>query len=156
MRSLSRLLGYGCTLSVALAVSACDLPLGLGGNDDSDQLENGREKWRRRGPADYEMTLHKSCECLPPGTVRISVRNRVRTSVVDPSSGEAVAENLATGYPTVPELFDLIEDALDRDPHQLDVTYHEYYGYPLHITVDFEENVADDEFVYRVESLVER
>jgi hypothetical protein len=154
MRHLRNVFAF--TAIVVLVLPSCNLPFGLGGDDAEDRLESNWEKWRRRGPADYDLTLNKSCECLPPGTVRISVRNDVRTAVIDPASGEPVAENLVSQYPTIPELFELIEDALDRDPHQLEVTYHDHFGYPTLMVVDYRENVADDEFVISVESFVER
>jgi hypothetical protein len=47
-------------------------------------------------------------------------------------------------------VFDLIEDALDRDAGRIEVTYDSRYGHPIDATIDYILNAVDDELSFRV------
>jgi len=55
---------------------------------------------------------------------------------------------------TIPMLFDLVHNAIDRDAAMLEVEYHPSLGYPTKLSVDYEREIADDEFSIRADSLV--
>jgi hypothetical protein len=65
-------------------------------------------------------------------------------------SGEPVPGDLAPHFPTVDGLFDVIKDAMDRDVHQLRVTYDGDTGIPVDIWIDYEANAVDEELGYQV------
>jgi hypothetical protein len=54
------------------------------------------------------------------------------------------------GFPTVDGLFDVLEEAVRRDAHRVDVTWDPETGVPVDLYVDYDENVADEETGYRV------
>ena len=47
-----------------------------------------------------------------------------------------------------------MQDAIDRDVFQLDVTYHPH-GYPTQIFIDLDENLADDTIAHMSSNLVD-
>jgi hypothetical protein len=99
---------------------------------------------------DYDLRLERVCFCLPVGVVTVEVRNGVRTdSWVDGEGGrEPLDGDLVAWYPTVDELFDLVDDAIVQRAAELRVTYHPVLGYPVDLWVDRSTRIADEEFGY--------
>jgi hypothetical protein len=64
------------------------------------------------------------------GSVRVTVRDKVVESRVHLSSGEAVAEQDASAFPSVDELFVMIDAAIRRGDPNVEVEYHPLLGYP--------------------------
>ena len=83
--------------------------------------------------------------------VSVSNGSVVYAEYVD--SRSAVEQALLTYVLTVPDLFDLIQDALDRKAAYLGVSYDPIYGYPTRIEVDYSANVVDDEVVMSARDL---
>jgi hypothetical protein len=139
-------------LFAAAAAPAC----GLLDPDSGTQgeLEDQMDKWAAQGPASYEYVQTQLCFCHPDYTQPYRIRVQAG-KVVD-------ARNAATGAPTpaqykartVPELFAVIEDALDREADQIDVAYDPDLGYPTSIVIDYERQAADEELTLEAEGLV--
>ena len=55
-------------------------------------------------------------------------------------------------YDTVPELFDVIQDAIDRDAAEIRVTY-AASGYPDEVWLDYDEQIADEELGFFIHAL---
>lgn len=135
------------------AVVSCEAPFGLG-DDRDDDLRDARGRWARNGYASYDLTLRQLCFCGFVEPVRIEVRNGEKAATLIAATGEPLPYPIE--FPTVSGLFAIIEDALDRDAHELDVTYHPDLGYPVEIAIDYIENAVDDEVTWRVSSVVRR
>lgn len=69
-------------------------------------------------------------------------------------SGGAVEQALFTFVPTVADLFDLIEDALDRKAVYFTASYDPHLGYPTRIEIDYSASVADDEIAISARDLL--
>ena len=113
------------------------------------ELEAARQRWADRGPADYRVTIARTCECLPEmaGPVLVEVRGgSVSRRYV--ATGEAVAAAQAELFPEVPGLFELVADARDRRAARMEVIYDPVLGYPTRIAIDYDATAADDEVVY--------
>jgi hypothetical protein len=138
---------------ILLGAAACDSPFGLG-DDRDDILRDNAARWARNGFASYDLVLQQLCFCGFVDSVRVQVRDGVKVGVEVAATGEPLPFNQV--YPDVPGLFDIVEDAIDRAAHELDVQYHAVLGYPAEIAIDYRQNVADDEVTWRVSSLVRR
>lgn len=94
-------------------------------------LANARARWAARGPDSYAVTVTRSCECLPEasGSVRVTVRTKAVESRVYTSSGAAVAAQYAPAFPSVEELFVMIDGAIRRGA-DVQVKYDPVLGYP--------------------------
>lgn len=117
-------------------------------------LQAARRRWEAQGFTSYEFRLTQLCFCHP-AVVRpyiIRVHDGAVINVRDAETGAAPPAFYRAR--TVPELFGVIDDALDRDADSLDVEYHAQFGYPTLITIDYETQVADDELGLRAEALV--
>ncbi len=122
--------------------------------DQRDWLNDAEARWAERGPASYTYTFRRGdCECLP---------SEPRPFLVRVVAGRAVdARDAETGDPapagftlhTVPDLFAIVRDALDRNAAEFVVQYDPVLGYPTRISVDYERQVGDDEFTIRATGL---
>jgi hypothetical protein len=137
------------------AASGCGTVLG---NDEyaaeRERLDDARKVWATQGWDSYTFVLQRLCFCgggTEPGEV--VVQSGVRVSVTSVQTGEPIPEAWQQYYLTVPELFDFIEDAIDREAHSIDVTYATGSGYPTHIAIDYVENVIDEEMAFQASAL---
>jgi len=112
------------------------------------ELEANRNKWSQAGlGGNYTMQMRHICFCVPDylDPVNIEVADFEFASITDANSGEPVELGRATGYHTVSSLFDFIERALDLQTANVYVNYHETYGYPTDVNVDWDVCLADEE-----------
>jgi hypothetical protein len=139
-------------LLLAVAAAGCDNPF------DSDQfqreeLARARALWSREGGPSYTFTLELQCYCAS-GTslapVMVTVKNgqpvsRIykKANAADPSIN-ASAEVFGP-YDTVDELFEVVEDAIDRDANVLQVGYNDAKGFPEIINVAVKGGTANDQ-----------
>lgn len=103
-------------------------------------LARGEALWDAAGPSSYDLLVEYHCYCPPTGVVRAEVRDGVLVATDPPGSTP----------PTVPELFDLIAEALRAQAAEVRVTYHATLGYPVQLWIDRSRLVADEEFGYEV------
>lgn len=118
------------------------------------RLRFNRNLWNQRNISNYRYTLSNSCFCLPDarGPVVIEVRNGVTTSVTSVATGQPVDPQFFQQYNTIPKLFDVIEDAIDRRAYSLNVRYNSRLGYPTQIDIDYNSQIADEEIYLTIEN----
>lgn len=118
-------------------------------------IEDPEERWRAYGLRNYIVTqLHSCGECIHPGEFDLVVKRDKPADVIcnspkTPSSLDCSKMDPG-GFLTVDDLFAQIEEWKARDPHLLVVEYHEEFGFPTYIEVDFYSDMADDEKTYTV------
>lgn len=142
-----------------IAVSGAVALLGVGCRP-TDELERERQKlerasarWSDVHSSDYAYIYTHRCFCEQGGrAVLITVRADTVTAIEDASSGEPVLLSPLL-YTTVDGLFEMIHDALLRDPDHLEATYDSRDGYPRTLAVDYSRTADDDEFGFSVTSL---
>lgn len=98
-------------------------------------LASARARWAARGPDSYAVTVTRSCECMPEasGSVRVTVRSKAVESRIYTSSGVAVTAQHASAFPSVEELFVMIDEAIRRGA-SIEVKYDPTLGYPTRFT----------------------
>lgn len=126
----------------------------LGPGGSAGELRDRRAAWEALGIHDYSITMQPSCYCLPEWirTAVVVVRTDTILDVRDAATGEPLEHRYH--YRTVDGLFDLIQDALDRQAASVEVTYDATYHFPATIAIDYEINTADEEIWYTVSGLV--
>lgn len=118
-------------------------------DDRRDDLADARRRWDSLNIVSYEYVLQRSCFC-PIETVRPYRVRVLNGAVVDARDVETGAAPPA-GLPilTIPELFAVIEDALDQSAYSLEVDYDAQRGYPVRIAIDYDRQTADEELGFR-------
>lgn len=107
-----------------------------------------------RKPASYDpanciIEQSRNCFCMHGGElVRLTVRNdSIVSGIFTEDNCQLTPEELNT-YLTINDLFSFIETVRNSHPAELDVDYDSLYGYPCHVYVDFNRELADDEIGY--------
>lgn len=142
----------GALLLLAVAAAGCDNPF----NNDQfqrEELARARALWGREGGPSYTFTVELQCYCAP-GTslapVVVTVKNGQPVSRIyakaKPADPSITASAEVFGpYDTVDELFEVIEDAIDRDANVLQVGYNDLKGFPDIINVAVKGGASNDQ-----------
>lgn len=86
--------------------------------------------------------------------VNITVReNRIDSAAFVAGDVPVAIEGLKR-YRTIEGLFDLLQEGIDKNAHSILVDYHPKLGYPVEVSIDYEEAVADEELGFEIDSLV--
>jgi len=115
-------------------------------------LAEARARWEGVGPESYEFAVLRSCFCPKEwrGPVRVAVSSGVAVDWTYVDEGTAVPESLQPHFPTVAGLFDVLEDAYERQAETVRVTYDAETGAPVEIWIDYQSNVADEELGFTI------
>ena len=148
MRFPSRLL-LSVLLLAAAGCSDVTAPGELG------QLDAARARWNAQGSASYSVEINRGCFCVLGGRrMTVTVKNGAVVAADYLDSGDPVETALLTYIPTILDLFDLIQDALNRKPASFLAVYDPTYGYPTRIELDYSASVADDELAITASNLL--
>jgi hypothetical protein len=134
----------------AIALGGCVL-LGSNRHDDAQrELNQNRRLWEAQGIDDYRFVARRSCFCGPESTapVVVEVRDDQIVSLTYQETGEPVSETYAGLWPSLDGVFDIVQDAIDRDSYQVIVEYDRERGFPTVISIDYIEQAIDDELVF--------
>ena len=117
-----------------------------------NDLAAAQEKWRQDKPANYNMTLVRTCVCFPgaSGSVEIVVREGVVISRYYTSNGMSVFTDFYAVFPHVDGLFEKIKSAILAHVGKIEVNYDDSLGYPTSIYIDSDKGKDGDEFRYTV------
>jgi hypothetical protein len=115
-----------------------------------------RERWSAQRIDDYQLTFSRSCFCPPEGAglVVLNVLEGEPVEWLYFLSGDPIAPEWQSVFPTVDGLFDFIADAIDRGAETIDVTFDAELGLPTAVRVDYRLAAADEEIAYEVEKLL--
>ncbi len=139
--------------AVALgAVGGCSDSLGV----TASELDSHFARWQAAGLRDYRYDFRRSCECAPaatrPATIEVIGGAVVRVRFAGGGEEFATSEEQRF-FPTIDQLFQLIDDAVRNHAAVLVVSYHPVLGYPTNISIDYRREVADDEFTIQASKL---
>jgi Family of unknown function (DUF6174) len=158
---LPLIFGMGLVLSLSLNLPVVSQPTTVqiaqapsNNNLNARRLRVNRELWNRQNISNYRYTLSNSCFCIPDarGPVIIEVRNGQTVSITSVATGQPADPQFFQQYNTIPKLFNVIRDAIQRQADNLDVTYNHKLGYPTQINIDYETQIADEELFLTIEN----
>ncbi|WP_338421770.1 DUF6174 domain-containing protein [Nostoc flagelliforme] len=124
---------------------------------NSRRLRFNKGLWDRANIYNYHITVSNSCFCITDarGPVVIRVRNGQPTSITSVATGQPVNPQFFQKYDTIPELFNVIQDAINRKAYNVDVEYNAKLGYPTKINIDYDSRIADEEIFLTIENFQE-
>ncbi len=137
---------------LAWLAGACSDPV----SGQQRELDTNRDLWDAANIVDYTYRLQITCFCPPEITrpVIVQVGQDSIVSVVDVTSRERVQSSLIGSFYTVDGLFDVIQDAIDSEAHELSVSYDPDLHYPSRIVIDYDERAVDEELALTASDLV--
>jgi len=123
-------------------------------SDPQDALDAARALWAAEGGDDYEMTFNWQCFCIVDFVQRVDleVRSNAISGGTVTDDGTALPTDRLPDYQTISELFDFIQDAIDRDAAEIRISY-AAAGYPDEVWIDYSEQIADEERGFFIHSL---
>lgn len=116
-------------------------------NDIANEVQSNREKWMEHGISGYEIEMQKICYCIPE-VVRMmifEVEDDKVATVRYADTGDDVDPQHYGNFNTIEGMFTFVEQSLGKNPADLSIAYDEKYGYIKELSIDFKENIADDE-----------
>lgn len=117
-----------------------------------ERIRAQRAIWSAQEISDYTFESRRVCFCAFVGWLEVTVRADTVESITAIDDPDVPAWALED-YPTVDGLFDILEDAVDRNAVQIDVTWHDTLGYPTTFFIDYALNIADEELGHDVRVL---
>lgn len=119
-------------------------------------ISNPYERWKAYSLDNYEFSYIQNCFCYWGGKeFKVVVRNGILYDVYDPDGEVLVDTSQYSLFRTINQLFDFTDDI---DPNNVASFTHEYdslYGYPSKVWVDYNYQMADEEFGFWVFSVQE-
>ena len=137
-------------LTAVLLLAAC----GDGPTAPENRLGEQRALWAAQVLTDYTFDVRKDCFCYFVADVRVTVVGGVITGVTDIATGDALGPDLMKAFRTINGLFDLVQDAHNRNAHDVHVEFDPSRGYPTQIWIDYVRMIADDEMDFTLLSEV--
>lgn len=122
----------------------------LFGGSDSSELDNARANWARAGISDYNYKLTVICFCGETGRFDVEVRNSVVVNTTRIPGVQSSGGGGSIGK-TMDDLFDVLAQAYAQNADQVLVEYAALLGYPTSISIDYVQEVSDDEISYGVD-----
>jgi hypothetical protein len=148
-------LRFRALLVCALVWSAagCDDPT----SSERSELNANRQLWASQEIVSYRYQYRLNCFCGGPGAepVAIEVSDGEVVRVTLQETGEDLPPSELSDYPTIDDLFELIDNWLSLDPYDARAEYHDELGYPVDVFIDFIENAIDEELGFVASGLVE-
>ena len=137
------------TALLALTLVGCTDVLG----PEQDALAAARARWALTNADNYMFEFRRSCFCAPDFVrpVRIEILDGIVSSAVYVDTEEPISLPL-TSVPTIDDLFEEIQDAMDRLAFSVIADYDANMGYPTSVSIDHIENAIDDEMAFSVSS----
>lgn len=139
---------YLAVLALLPALAACDNLTGVDNlSRAQSELDRNWDRFQRSAPLSYSYTVRVSCACPTDVTRPVVVwvdRGSVEYLLYE-DDGRPVALSIANSFPSVEQLFNAIQDGIDRQADYIDVQYDFTYGYPTSVYIDYDRRVTDEE-----------
>ena len=120
----------------------------------SSENDRAEEKWQEANVPHYRYELSIGCFCIFSQDMPL---------VIEVKDGQAISMEYKSGkeidpalleqfqrYDSVDKIFAEIEKAREGGADAINVSYDETYGYPREVTIDFEQQAADEEIYLTV------
>ena len=126
---------------------SCGDSIIIGSKINDNILQENIKKWQSFQICNYSVTRLVSCYCMEDYTSpkSLTIKNGILTHINNKTPKDDEIDSRQTIY----EMFKLINDLYAQNTHELKVTYHEKYGFPTYLYVDYDKAMADDETSYK-------
>jgi len=137
-------------ISLLFALLSCD------NEPDSDLItwQNNWNKWESMNMNHYVYNFRASCYCIDEWVreVSVTVNNNSVISVLFTNDGEPPQTLQISDWHTINSLFDLSK-AIIEEAAEFKLEYDKTYGNPTLISVDWDFEIVDDEFIFNLSSV---
>ena len=136
----------------ALTLAGCALTGPEDLRDEQRELNRSRRQWEAAAIEDYRLVARRLCYCgtevIEPVVVEVSGGEPVSRTYQ--ATGQPVPEQFEELWPTMDGVFAIVQNAIDREAHRIDVEYDPALGFPTSIAIDYLEHAIDEEMRFDV------
>lgn len=115
----------------------------------SSEFDQAKDKWQEAGITHYRFNLDISCFCAfrenMPLVIEVQDGEVVSMEYSSGAEIEPAVLDLFQQYATIDRIFAELEKALNGGADSVTVTYDETYGFPTQVSIDFDQQAADEE-----------
>ena len=113
-----------------------------------------REVWNAHNIKNYTITEKVICFC-PNASIdhELFVSNGEIDFIKNSDTNELLTGHSKELFKTIDELFDFLETIDPDSVADFEVEYHERYGYPVKLFIDYNEMMIDEEIGYELKDL---
>jgi hypothetical protein len=128
---------------LAALLTGCAALVGRAGSN------NDQEKWQNANISHYRYELTIGCFCVfsqdMPLVIEVKDGQVVSMEYKSGKEIDAASREIFQRYETIDKIFAEIEKARTEGADTVTVTYDETYGFPKDVTIDFQQQAADEE-----------
>ena len=137
-------------ISLLFALLSCD------NEPDSDLItwQKNWNKWESMNMTHYVYNFRASCYCIDEWVreVSVTVNNDSVISLIFTDDGEPPQTLQISDWHTINSLFDLSKTIIEESA-EFKLEYDKTYGNPTLISVDWDFEIADDEFIFNLSNV---
>ena len=126
---------------------------------NQSEIEQNKEKWQDAGISHYRYNLFISCFCIfvenMPLVIEVQDGQVVSMEYQNGNEIDPSLLELFEKYATVDRIFAEVEAGLNGAADNVVVTYDPTYGFPTEVTIDVEQQAADDELYLTISDFEE-
>ena len=145
LRSTRALIASALLLPV---LAACD---SVTGTDDltreQSRLDRNWDRFQAAAPLSYSYVVRVNCDCPADVTRPVTVwvdRGSIEYLFYE-DDGRPVPLSYASSFPSAEQLFDAVQDGIDRRADQIEVDYDPTYGFPTNVYIDYDRSRTGEE-----------
>lgn len=116
---------------------------------NQSEIEQNREKWQDAAISHYRFHLFVGCFCVftqdMPLIIEVQDGKVVSMEYQSGNEIDPSLMDLFNKYATIDRIFAEVEAGLNGAADNVVVKYDPTYGFPSEVTIDFEQQAADDE-----------
>jgi hypothetical protein len=131
---------------MALILTACASAQALG---NKSEIEQNQEKWQNANISHYRYDLSISCFCIFAQDMPLVVEvQNGKIIAMEYKSGKQIDPSLRElfeKYAPIDRVFSEVNAGLNGGADNVVVKYHPTYGFPTDVTIDVQQQAADDE-----------
>ena len=135
-----------------LAVACCLVTDSLAQGLNQNELDMWRSNWDGQQLSDYGYRFQRSCFCLPELAREVVVRVE-GGAVISVTDTQTHLGFDVSNFPTVNDLFDDLQSAVDFPAASISAEFDATLGYPTRVFIDLDELIADEEEIFSATDL---
>lgn len=135
-------------LLIAIVLTACSAIQPAAATPTSD-FDRAQQKWQDANISHYRFNLFIGCFCIftedMPLTIEVNDGKVVSMELKTGKEIDSSFLELFNRYATIDQIFAELGKALGGEADAVTVTYDETYGFPSEVSIDFDQQAADEE-----------
>ncbi|MHA8065854.1 DUF6174 domain-containing protein [Aquirufa sp. ROCK2-A2] len=140
----------------SILLISCSAKESISIKESPELIEMRKQKavWESQNIQSYSVDHVKYCYCIDSGKYKLTVKNKVIESVYHIDLKQYVDSKDWKNLKTIDQLYTFLESTLKAKPFLAKIEY-DKRGIPTIVSIDINQNIADEEIAYQYQGFVE-